>query len=60
MSDLTENQRGQIIGLHKGGVSYRSISKTLSFTMSVNSFEIVTFTKYLNLTFIFHDNFHMV
>ena len=31
MSNLTENQRGQIIGLHKSGVSYRSISKTLGF-----------------------------
>ena len=31
MSDLTENQRGQIIGIYKSGASYRSISKTLGF-----------------------------
>ena len=31
MSDLTENQRGQIIGLHKSGASYKSVSKTLGF-----------------------------
>ena len=31
MSDLTENQRGQIIGRHKSDTSYRSILKTLGF-----------------------------
>ena len=46
MSDLTENQRGQIIGLHKSGASYRSISKTLGFPTTavfrtVKNFKIV-------------------
>lgn len=31
MSNLTEAQRGQIVGLYKSGTSYRNISKTLSF-----------------------------
>jgi len=31
MSDLTENQHGQIIGLHKSDASYKSVSKTYGF-----------------------------
>ena len=31
MSNLTEAQRGQIVGLYKSGTSYRNISKTLGF-----------------------------
>ena len=43
MSDLTENQRGKIISLHKSGASYISISKIFGFLTTTVSRTVKNF-----------------
>src|SRR5437870_2974756 len=50
ISDLTEAQRGQIVGLYKSGTPYRNISKTLGYQKTTEYRTIKNFQERNSMT----------